>query len=140
MPSWPTPTPRMSPSWSLEIPSGGPTIAQGNVSCILAQQAHHTVIFCYSRSATTHADLLLRAIDLKIPYTVIHNASIMNAAGACGLALYNFGQTISIPFFTDSWRPSSWLDRIDENIKIGLHTLALLDIKVKEQSEENMTR
>jgi diphthine synthase len=90
--------------------------------------------------ATTHADLLLRAIDLKIPYTVIHNASIMNAVGACGLALYNFGQTISIPFFTDSWRPSSWLARIEENDRIGLHTLALLDIKVKEQSEENLAR
>lgn len=64
----------------------------------------------------------------------------MNAVGACGLALYNFGQTISIPFFTDSWRPSSWLGRIEENLKLGLHTLALLDIKVKEQSEENLAR
>lgn len=64
----------------------------------------------------------------------------MNAAGACGLALYNFGQTISIPFFTDSWRPSSWLGRVEENNRIGLHTLALLDIKVKEQSEENLAR
>lgn len=91
-------------------------------------------------SATTHADLLLRAIDLGIPYIVIHNASIMNAVGACGLALYNFGQTVSIPFFTDSWRPSSWLGRIEENLKLGLHTLALLDIKVKEQSEENLAR
>jgi len=77
---------------------------------------------------------------MKIPYTVIHNASIMNAAGACGLALYNFGQTISIPFFTDSWRPSSWLGRIEDNAKLDLHTLALLDIKVKEQSELNLAR
>lgn len=79
-------------------------------------------------------------MELKIPYTVIHNASVMNAIGACGLALYNFGQTISIPFFTDNWRPSSWLGRIQENLQHDLHTLCLLDIKVKEQSEENMAR
>lgn len=64
----------------------------------------------------------------------------MNAVGACGLALYNFGQTISIPFFTDSWRPSSWLGRIEENSRLQLHTLCLLDIKVKEQSEMNLAR
>lgn len=64
----------------------------------------------------------------------------MNAVAACGLALYNFGQTISIPYFTDSWRPESWLERIEENNKLGLHTLCLLDIKVKEPSEENLAR
>ncbi|KAM0756570.1 Diphthine synthase [Meredithblackwellia eburnea MCA 4105] len=90
--------------------------------------------------ATTHADLLLRAEALNIPSTVIHNASVMNACGAVGLALYNFGQTVSIPFFTDSWRPDSWLERVRENAALGLHTLCLLDIKVKEQSEENLAR
>ncbi|BGO92809.1 hypothetical protein NBRC10512_007928 [Rhodotorula toruloides] len=90
--------------------------------------------------ATTHADLLLRADALSIPYTVIHNASVMNAVGALGLALYNYGQTVSIPFFTDSWRPDSWLERVRENMRLGLHTLCLLDIKVKEQSEENLAR
>ena len=64
----------------------------------------------------------------------------MNAVGSCGLQLYNFGQTISMVFFTDSWRPDSWYDKVMENRKIGLHTLVLLDIKVKEQSLENMAR
>ncbi|POY71257.1 putative Diphthine synthase [Rhodotorula taiwanensis] len=90
--------------------------------------------------ATTHSDLLLRADALSVPYTVIHNASVMNAVGALGLALYNYGQTVSIPFFTDSWRPDSWLERVRENLRLGLHTLCLLDIKVKEQSEENLAR
>jgi len=71
---------------------------------------------------------------------VIHNASVMNAVGACGLQLYNYGQTVSIPFWTDSWKPDSWLARIAENFNLGLHTLLLLDIKVKEQSEENLLR
>ncbi|KAI8060448.1 diphthine synthase [Gongronella butleri] len=90
--------------------------------------------------ATTHTDLVIRARELNVPVQVIHNASIMNAVGACGLQLYNFGQTISIVFFTETWRPDSFYDRINENMKLGLHTLCLLDIKVKEQSIENMAR
>ncbi|KAF9578700.1 diphthine synthase [Lunasporangiospora selenospora] len=83
--------------------------------------------------ATTHTDLVIRAKELGIPVQIIHNASIMNAIGACGLQLYNFGQTISM-------RPDSWYPRVKENTDIGLHTLCLLDIKVKEQSLENMAR
>ncbi|KAK6346983.1 diphthine synthase [Orbilia brochopaga] len=90
--------------------------------------------------ATTHLDLLLRAREQKIPVKTIHNASIMNAVGACGLQLYNFGQTVSMVFFTENWKPSSFYDKIKENVDIGLHTLILLDIKVKEQSEENLAR
>jgi len=90
--------------------------------------------------ATTHTDIILRARALKIPTRVIHNASIMNAMGACGLQLYNFGQTVSLVFFTDSWKPTSFYDRIKENAILGTHTLILLDIKVKEQSEENLAR
>ncbi|KAF5384509.1 hypothetical protein D9757_006498 [Collybiopsis confluens] len=79
--------------------------------------------------ATTHTDILIRARQLGIPTRVIHNASIMNAVGASGLQLYNFGQTISLVFFTETWKPDSFYDRIKENIDGGLHTLVLLDIK-----------
>ncbi|CAI6089796.1 hypothetical protein V2G26_006796 [Clonostachys chloroleuca] len=90
--------------------------------------------------ATTHTDIVLRAKELNIPVKTVPNASIMSAIGACGLQLYNFGQTVSMVFFTDSWKPSSFYDRIKENRSIGLHTLVLVDIKVKEQSLENMAR
>ncbi|KIX03192.1 diphthine synthase [Rhinocladiella mackenziei CBS 650.93] len=90
--------------------------------------------------ATTHTDLVLRAQELSIPTKSIPNASILNAIGASGLQLYNFGQTVSMVFFTDTWKPASFYDRIRENVSIGLHTLVLLDIKVKEQSLENMAR
>lgn len=92
------------------------------------------------RSATTHSDLVLRARELSIPVQTVHNASIMSAIGATGLQLYNFGQAVSMVFFTDTWKPSSYYDRIKENQQIGLHTLVLLDIKVKEQSLENLAR
>ncbi|XP_077983332.1 diphthine methyl ester synthase-like [Glandiceps talaboti] len=90
--------------------------------------------------ATTHTDLVLRATQEEIPYKVIHNASIMNAIGCCGLQLYNFGETISIVFWTESWKPDSFYDKIAVNRKCGLHTLCLLDIKVKEQSIENLMK
>ena len=90
--------------------------------------------------ATTHTDILLRARALKIRTQVIHNASIMNAISATGLQLYNFGQTVSLVFFNDNWKPDSFYDRITENSDLGMHTLVLLDIKVKEQSEENLAK
>ena len=64
----------------------------------------------------------------------------MSAIGCTGLQLYNFGQTVSMVFFTETWKPASFYDRIKENRDIGLHTLVLLDIKVKEQSLENLAR
>ena len=64
----------------------------------------------------------------------------MNAIGACGLQLYNFGQAVSLVFFTETWKPDSFYDRIKENADLGVHTLVLLDIKVKEQTEENLIK
>ncbi|WVF65666.1 diphthine synthase [Kwoniella sp. CBS 6097] len=90
--------------------------------------------------ATTHTDLLLRAKSLNFPTEVIHNASILTALGSTGLQMYSFGQTLSLVFYTETWRPDSWYLRLEENLRLGVHTLVLLDIKVREQSEENMAR
>jgi len=90
--------------------------------------------------ATTHTDLFLRAIKKGLKVEVIHNASIMNAVACCGMQLYRFGETVSLPFFTEKWRPYSFYDKILANRKSNLHTLVLLDIKVKEQSDENLIK
>jgi len=103
----------------------------GNSSC---------VSFHLALRATTHSDLVLRAIEKKVKVEVVHNASILNAVGITGLQLYNFGQTVSIVFWTDKWRPDSFYHKIKQNRDIGLHTLCLLDIKVKEQSIENLLK
>ena len=108
----------------------------GCVSCEMVHQSQPA----YKHRATTHTDLVLRARELNISIQSIHNASIMSAIGSTGLQLYNFGQTVSMVFFTDTWKPSSFYDRVKENRQIGLHTLILLDIKVKEQSLENLAR
>jgi diphthine synthase len=92
--------------------------------------------------ATTHTDLVLRAVEQNVPFKIIHNASIMNAVGCSGLQLYNFGETVSICFWSESenWRPKSYFAKVGENRRRGLHTLCLLDIKVKEKSVENLIK
>lgn len=90
--------------------------------------------------ATTHTDLVLRAKEMGVKVELVHNASIMGAAGACGLQLYTFGQTVSIPFFDEKWRPTSFYPKIKYNRLGGMHTLCLLDIKVKEPDFEAMMR
>ncbi|GER27751.1 diphthine synthase [Striga asiatica] len=90
--------------------------------------------------ATTHSDLVVRAKKLGVEVKVVHNASVMNAIGVCGLQLYRYGETVSIPFFTDTWRPDSFYEKIQRNKMLGLHTLCLLDIRVKEPSLESLCR
>ena len=121
----------MSLSWSL--------------GTLLGTKSSTILLVAFSESltstrATTHTDLVLRARELNVPVRSIPNASIMSAVGVTGLQLYNFGQTVSMVFFTETWKPSSFYDRVKENRSIGLHTLVLLDIKVKEQSIENLAR
>ncbi|XP_066590625.1 diphthine methyl ester synthase [Prorops nasuta] len=82
--------------------------------------------------ATTHTELILRAREKGIKVKIIHNASILNAIGCCGLQLYRFGETISIPYWTENWQPDSFHEKILANRNSNLHTLCLLDIKVKE--------
>ncbi|KAH9318613.1 hypothetical protein KI387_020382, partial [Taxus chinensis] len=90
--------------------------------------------------ATTHSDILIRARKMGVEVKVIHNASVMNAVGICGLQLYRFGEAVSIPFFTETWKPDSFYDKIKGNKLLGLHTLCLLDIRVKEPSIESLCR
>uniref|UniRef100_A0A0G4FV72 diphthine methyl ester synthase n=1 Tax=Chromera velia CCMP2878 TaxID=1169474 RepID=A0A0G4FV72_9ALVE len=90
--------------------------------------------------ATTHADLFLRAKEKGVTVRVVHNASVMSAVAACGLQLYRFGETVSLVFFEKGWRPESFYDKLKKNADSGLHSLCLLDIKVKEQTVENMMK
>jgi len=91
-------------------------------------------------AATTHHDLLLRAAEEGVRVETIHNASIMNAVAQTGLQLYQFGQTVSLCFFRDNWRPDSFYPKVLVNTQANFHTLCLLDIKVKEQSFENLAK
>lgn len=84
------------------------------------------IILLVLHRATTHTDLVVRAKKMGIDVKIVHNASVINAIGICGLQLYRYGETVSIPFFTETWRPDSFYEKIHKNKEIGLHTLCLL--------------
>jgi len=84
-------------------------------------------------TATTHADLRMRAHRAGIKTRIVHGTSAMVAIpGILGLQHYKFGRTITIPFPEKGFEPTSPLELLLENLSHGLHTLALLDIRVDE--------
>ncbi|MCD6276184.1 MAG: diphthine synthase [Thermoplasmata archaeon] len=79
--------------------------------------------------ATTHVSLKILAEERGIKTEVIHNSSIITAApGMLGLQHYKFGRIVSIPFPQENYFPTSVYDFLAQNMKMGLHTLLLLDI------------
>ncbi|RVD90677.1 diphthine synthase [Tubulinosema ratisbonensis] len=89
--------------------------------------------------ATTHTDIILRVKEKKGLVKVVHNSSILNVYGCCGLYSYTFGKIISIPFFENSWKPTSFYFNILSNKNINLHTLCLLDLRITEENELYMS-
>ncbi|KRX85279.1 Diphthine synthase [Trichinella sp. T6] len=113
--------------------------------------------------ATTHWSICQQALSRKIPFQVVHNASILTAVGCCGLQvfqpdclffsvkfvyftlffniqLYNFGQTVTVVSWTDTWKPDSYFDRIEANLSCGAHTLCLMDLTLGERTIEGIMR
>ena len=78
--------------------------------------------------ATTHKEILIEAKQKNIKYNIIHSSSIFSAVAECGLELYNFGRTVSMPFFAKNFTPQSPYKNIEKNKANNLHTLLLLDI------------
>lgn len=118
-------------------------LVESGADKILPENAGENVAFLVVGDpfgATTHTDLILRAKERNIKVKVIHNSSILTAVGCCGLQLYSYGETISIPYWTDTWQPDSFYTKIASNRQRGLHTLCLLDIKVKEPTLESILK
>ncbi len=84
-------------------------------------------------SATTHADIFLRAKKRNIECKILHNSSIITAVGDTGLSLYKFGKTASIPFENENIKTPCEI--LKENGK--MHTLILLDLKPDENKYMN---
>jgi diphthine synthase len=85
--------------------------------------------------ATTHqATLIDTARGMKIKTKVYHATSIYAAAiGESGLDVYRFGETTTVPFWSDNYKPTSFLDKIKRNLENNEHTLLLLDLNQKEK-------
>ena len=80
--------------------------------------------------ATTHSDFLVQCSKKGIDFEVIHGSSILSSAPAIsGLQGYKFGKVTTIPFPDYNFYPKSPYEAIEENLKMDLHTLVLLDIQ-----------
>src|SRR3989344_6015115 len=107
-------------------------LIENNINNILKQAKIQNIsILVYGDPliATTHINYIIEAKKAKIKVKIIHNISIINAITETGLMLYNFGKTSSIPFNNENiYAP---IRVIENNLKIGLHTLVLLDLDPK---------
>ncbi len=85
--------------------------------------------------ATTHyATLIETAKKLGVRCKVIHAASIYSAAvGESGLDVYKFGAPVTIAYWSEKYRPTSFLDTINSNLRGNRHTMLLLDLEQKEK-------
>jgi len=79
--------------------------------------------------ATTHIDLVIEAKKKGIDVRIINAPSIYSAVGITGLQIYKFGRTASIVFPEPNYFPETPYKVIRDNLRMGLHTLCLLDIK-----------
>jgi diphthine synthase len=89
-------------------------------------------------SATTHYTILEEAKQKNLKVKTISGISIFNYRGNSGLFEYKFGKTTSIVYPMKNYKPTSFYDCIIDNLKIGAHTLCLLDIKVEEKRFMNV--
>lgn len=101
------------------------------------------LVYGDSLSATTHSELILTCKKNKVPFNIVHNASVLTAIAETGLQLYKFGKTASMPTWKDNWKPDSFVDLIKQNLSIQAHTLLLVDIalpieKAKMQLKESL--
>lgn len=74
--------------------------------------------------ATTHGVIIKEAMGKKLKIKIIHAGSILDAVAETGLQPYKFGKTTSLPNFP----ADSYIDIVRENLKLGSHTLILVDI------------
>jgi diphthine synthase len=78
--------------------------------------------------ATTHMSLLLDASRAGVRTKVIYSASVFDGLAETGLQLYKFGKIASMPAWKKSYEPDSFLEIVEDNIKIKAHSLILVDI------------
>ncbi|MDG6925980.1 MAG: diphthine synthase [Nitrososphaerota archaeon] len=89
--------------------------------------------------ATTHSDLLVRAVARGIETEIVHGATIATAAAsASGLHYYKFGMTVTFTRKSTNYHEQVYM-RLHQNLLYGAHSLLLLEFDV-EKGEGVMPR
>jgi diphthine synthase len=78
--------------------------------------------------ATTHISLINACKSGGVKFQVLHAGSVFDAVAESGLSFYKFGKTASLPAWSSGFTPKSFMEIIEDNLKIGAHTLLLIDI------------
>uniref|UniRef100_A0A1I8G1X1 diphthine methyl ester synthase n=1 Tax=Macrostomum lignano TaxID=282301 RepID=A0A1I8G1X1_9PLAT len=114
-------------------------VEQGDVILAAAQSADVSFLVVGDPlGATTHADLAMRARQRGVAYRVVHNASYHRRRLL--RAVVHLRRDRLVPFWDAVSRPSSFLDKLLGNWERNLHTLCLLDIRVREPTMESLLR
>ncbi len=103
---------------------------------ILREAEHKYVVLAVAGDpmiATTHVNLIVEAARRKIDYKIVPGLSGIQASiSLSGLQVYKFGRTVTLTYPEQHYKPLSTIEAIRENMKRGLHTLVLLDIRFDE--------
>jgi len=80
--------------------------------------------------ATTHISLIEDCRKDEVEVKMIYSSSVFDAIAETGLQLYKFGKIASMPKWNgdENFKPTSFLDFVEENQKIDAHSLILIDI------------
>ncbi|HIP16194.1 MAG TPA: diphthine synthase [Methanothermococcus okinawensis] len=110
-------------------------LSREDVECrsdkLIEESRNKTVMFLTAGDpmvATTHVDLVIEAKKRGIDVRIINAPSIYSAVGITGLQIYKFGRTASIVFPEPNYFPETPYYVIRDNLRMGLHTLCLLDV------------
>jgi diphthine synthase len=79
-------------------------------------------------TATTHITIIEEAEKNKVKYEIIYGGSVFDAIAETGLQIYKFGKITSMPKWTKSFSPKSFMEIVKQNRGIDAHSLILIDI------------
>ncbi len=79
--------------------------------------------------ATTHHKFIDKAHEMGIETAIFHASSVLSSAiSESGLDAYKFGPTATVPFWSNNYKPTSFINLISKNLDNKEHTLLLLDL------------
>lgn len=113
----------------LENRSGLKLIEKAREGTVVLLTSGHPLI------ATTHASLVIEARRAGVPVRILPAPSVLDGiVSTTGLHIYKFGRTVTLVFPDRERRiyPYTTYAVIRDNLRRGLHTLVLLDIRREE--------
>jgi diphthine methyl ester synthase len=89
-------------------------------------------------TATTHITIIQEAKKNKVKCEIVYNSSVFDAVAETGLQIYKFGKIASMPKWSNSFKPTSFMEIVKQNQGIDAHSLILIDIglELKDALEE----